>query len=452
MTQGELAITDSLAINGRGANLLTIDASGNDPTPDTNNGDGSRVFNIDDGSFLNVLEVSISGLMLTGGDLGGSLSGGAIRSLENLAVTGSTISGNSAADGGGIFTSANATITDSTVSGNSVTRDGGGISSSQANLTVTGSTISGNSAGNNGGGIWNVLGNVTVVGSTVSGNSAGGDGGGIRHFGSSLALLLSHTIVAGNTRGASEANDVTGGGIVAFSLIGVDTGATITDNGGNLIGTAAAPIDPLLGPLADNGGPTMTHALLAGSPAINRGDLTALAGVGGVPEFDQRGAPFGRVFNGRIDIGAFELQPMPAAYFGHYNQDNVVDTGNIVMWRRTFGTSSAPAYSGADGNGDGTIDDGDYDAWWAHFGETLGSGAAVGSAAPEIGALADRQAEPDLPLLWPVSDRATGPTVGLRGAAERETFGPRAVRGQETRAEHDDALIAWLAALGGDQK
>ena len=53
--------------------------------------------------------------------------------------------------------------------------------------------------------------------------------------------------------------------------MGVDTGATITDNGGNLIGTAAAPIDPLLGPLADNGGPTLTHALLAGSPAINRG-------------------------------------------------------------------------------------------------------------------------------------------------------------------------------------
>ena len=70
-----------------------------------------------------------------------------------------------------------------------------------------------------------------------------------------------------------------------------------------------------MGPLADNGGfelpdgsHILTHALLPGSPAINAGDLNAVAGVGGVPEFDQRGEPFGRIVGGRIDIGAFEYQ------------------------------------------------------------------------------------------------------------------------------------------------
>ena len=102
---------------------------------------------------------------------------------------------------------------------------------------------------------------------------------------------------------------------LAFSLLGVDTGATITDNGGNLIGTAAAPVDPLLGPLADNGGPTLTHALMPGSPALDAGDPAAVAGMNGVPEFDQRGAPFTRVYDvdgvggPRIDIGAYEAQP-----------------------------------------------------------------------------------------------------------------------------------------------
>ena len=62
----------------------------------------------------------------------------------------------------------------------------------------------------------------------------------------------------------------------------------------------------MLGPLADNGGPTFTHALLPGSPAIDAGDPAAVAGVGNVPLYDQRGFAFSRVAGGRIDIGAFE--------------------------------------------------------------------------------------------------------------------------------------------------
>ena len=116
--------------------------------------------------------------------------------------------------------------------------------------------------------------------------------------------------------------------MATFSLVGSSgqSGLTAsppesTDANGNLIGAGSgAAINPLLGPLADNGGATWTHALLAGSPAINAGDASAVAGVGDVPSNDQRGAPFVRVFGGRIDIGAVEQQDFAAPL------DLVVDT------------------------------------------------------------------------------------------------------------------------------
>ena len=86
--------------------------------------------------------------------------------------------------------------------------------------------------------------------------------------------------------------------------------SVIPDSDGNLIGSAAGAgtINPALGTLADNGGPTMTHALLDGSPAIDAGDGALAVDSDGVPiAFDQRGAPFTR-FNGEIDMGAYEAQ------------------------------------------------------------------------------------------------------------------------------------------------
>jgi hypothetical protein len=101
----QLTINKNITISGPGANLLTIKAF--DPTPATKNGDGSRVFTIDDGSTTTVRDVSISGLTLTGGDV--ATSGGAISSAENLVVTDCVINGNntgmlfSSGAGGGIF-------------------------------------------------------------------------------------------------------------------------------------------------------------------------------------------------------------------------------------------------------------------------------------------------------------------------------------------------------------
>ena len=138
LTQGELAITDALTINGPARTCSRSTPAATTRRRTMNNGDGSRVFNIDDGNDANLLDVSISGLTLTGGDVNGD--GGAIFTRENLSVTASTISGNSAGGGGGggIYAYGNVTVTSSTISGNSA-------------MTVTLQHDLGNSAGRGGG-------------------------------------------------------------------------------------------------------------------------------------------------------------------------------------------------------------------------------------------------------------------------------------------------------------
>ncbi len=254
---------------------------------------------------------NVSGpLTVTASTLSGNsadFEGGGIDNAGDLAtISASTLSGNSAGFGGGIVTGGPLTVTASTLSGNSatgnsaVTGDGGGIWTI-GTLTVTDSTLSGNSAVNDGGGIYtsSYPTAVTVIASTtLSGNSAR-SGGGIWNGMQALAQLR-NTIVAGNT--ADSAPDLDGAFVsLGHNLIGDGTGGSGYDPT-DLVGTSANPIDPRLGPLADNGGPTQTLALLPGSPAIDAGDNTD------APEWDQRGPGFPRIVNGIIDIGAFEFQ------------------------------------------------------------------------------------------------------------------------------------------------
>ena len=140
---------------------------------------------------------------------------------------------------------------------------------------------------------------LTVTNSTLSGNSADVSGGGI--YNDAGTLNLNSSIVAHSTGGDGER---TAGTVNAqYSLIkNSSPGFVNGTNTGNVIGT-----DPMLGPLQDNGGPTFTHALLTGSPAIDMGDPSFTP----PPDFDQRGTGFPRVVNNRIDIGAFEVQTLP---------------------------------------------------------------------------------------------------------------------------------------------
>jgi len=253
-------------------------------------------------------------------------------------VTSTTLSGNSAGggSGGGIYNGEGGTVkvTNSTLSDNTVGGFfdrglfGGGIYNDNGTVEVTNSTLSGNettNAGSKGAGIYNKAGTVTLTSSTISGNKANPNtanpfpgilpnrisSGAIWNGGT---LNVKNTIIAQNS--AATDPDVFGsfasGG---YNLIGNGTGSTGFTAVGDRVGTAAAPIDPLLNPLTNNGGPTQTVALQPGSPAINGGDPAFVLTSGpfiGPPFYDQRGiSPFNRVSGGIIDIGAFESPLVP---------------------------------------------------------------------------------------------------------------------------------------------
>ncbi len=223
-----------------------------------------------------------------------------------LTISKSTIDGNTAGfSGGGISNYGTLSLTDSTVSDNRSTLggDGGGIEN-HGSLTIVNSTISSNVTSykgfGNGGGIYN--GNaLTISNSTISGNSSGGfigDGGGI--YLDSGTLQINNTILKAGGNGANIFNNsgtVTSQG---YNLSSDDGGGFLTATG-DVINT-----DPLLGPLQNNGGATLTHELLKGSPAINAGDPNFTP----PPFYDQRAQPgYDRVYGGRLDIGSFEVQP-----------------------------------------------------------------------------------------------------------------------------------------------
>ena len=211
----------------------------------------------------------------------------------------STLSGNSAGQenaGGGISSPStfkrpgSITIINSTISGNSAGAGGGISASDWTGLTIVNSTISGNSAGAYGGGI--ASGYVIIANSTVSGNSAatcGGVCGGM--------VQIGNTILNANAAGNIDGNVTSHG----YNISSDDGGGLLTGPGDQI------NTDPLLGPLHDNGGPTLTHLPMPGSPAIDAGDPNFTR----PPYHDQRGACFYRVFGRRIDVGSVETQPRP---------------------------------------------------------------------------------------------------------------------------------------------
>jgi predicted outer membrane repeat protein len=245
--------------------------------------------------FGGSIQVTITDCTVSGNSFWGGIHA---TGLANLFVADSTISGNSANtgfpdgdSGGGIHGAGTVRVENSTISGNSAATSGGGIYGGV--IEISNSTISGNSAGSSGGGIYNVHNfpyPLNVANSTISGNSAATCGGGICGGG----VEIGNTILNANASGNIQAS-VTSHGYNISS----DDGGGHLNGPGDQINT-----DPLLGPLQDNGGPTLTHALLPGSPAIDAGDPNFHP-----PPFnDQRGCP--RVINGRIDIGSFERQPL----------------------------------------------------------------------------------------------------------------------------------------------
>jgi len=259
--------------------------------------------NNENGSVMTVTNSTISG------NAAPANSGGGIENDGTLSVTNSTISENSTGTGAGIDNLSTLTVTNSTISNNSATGGvGGGIRQALATLTVTNSTFSGNSAGT-GGGIGSESGTtLTVNNSTFSGNSSAANSGGGLDLSAGATATLKNTIVA---------NSPTGGNCKSLG--------TSTSDGHNLSddttcsGVFTAPSDLNntsagldSGGLKDNGGPTKTIALLAGSAAVDYiptspTNFCTEADGTTVISTDQRGATRPDGSEMACDVGAFEL-------------------------------------------------------------------------------------------------------------------------------------------------
>jgi hypothetical protein len=254
-----------------------------------------------DGAVDNLGVAVLKGDTITGNK--GTVEGGVVNYRNgHLTMTNTTISNNSGKFyAGGLLNDGVATLSGDTISGNTGAIGGGIDNTSGATLSVTNSTIANNSAPS-GGGI-NNAGTVQLYSTTITGNSASSSGGGVYNA-TNATVSLVNTIIAKNALSATTATgpDVFGtfasGG---FNLIGETNGSKgwlSTD----LTGTLAKPLDPKLGALGFNGGPTQTIVPQAGSPALKHGSVALASGI----LTDQRGLP--RVVNGSIDIGSVEVQ------------------------------------------------------------------------------------------------------------------------------------------------
>jgi hypothetical protein len=255
--------------------------------------------------------------------------GGAIENMGgSLSVSQSTFDHDLAlGNGGAIHNSAGTTggggslsVQESTFSNNTALYvDGGAIAlDSGSNAIILDSTFFNNS-GQVGGAVSlfhrsastaNTI-DLDLESSTLVGNSSqiGGTGGGLYvNPNYVLTARVNNTVIAGNVNYHGNPDDVSGvlDDAGSYDLIGDGAGMSGLNDAvdGNHIGTDAQPINPMVGPLQDNGGPTFTMALLPGSPAFDAGDPN----FSGAQIYDQRDAPFLRVSDGRLDIGAFETQ------------------------------------------------------------------------------------------------------------------------------------------------
>ena len=285
-----------------------------------------------------------------------SSGGGLNNHYGTLNVVNTTISGNSASSSGGgvmnFFGIAN--IDDSTLSGNFARNRGGGVYNNRSVISFNKSTISGNSVSiGSGGGISNFLGTAIFSNSTISGNSASSSGGGIAN---DSTVSIRNSTVTNNIAPANQGSGIASGGqssTITRLTSSIVSGNTNTDidftgttnsfisNGHNLTGSGNATsafnqstdiidTNPGLGSLADNGGPTFTHAILEGSPAIDAGsnpdNLTT----------DQRGEGFPRTKGTATDIGAFEsdftaIITQPGVIQFRSTNFSVVEDGTVVQ-------------------------------------------------------------------------------------------------------------------------
>jgi CSLREA domain-containing protein len=364
---GDLDVTDDLIVTGAGAASTIIDGGSASRVLHVINGSVViERLTLQHGDSTGEGDDCGGAVLQQGGDVtlrevvareSTAFAGGGVCQVAGvLLIDASTIASNSASLGGGVLgpydADASVAITGSTVSANVATGQGaGGIAAGPGTLTITASTVSGNTAPSaitptGGGGIWGVAGGtIALQNTTVSGNSTSGYGGGILNVAfcsppptilcvAGATITLNNVTVANNGAGG-VGGGVPGGGVVngnfgnftdpdpvliaSNTLLAVnqpqDCGGRVTSASYNLIQNLAGctvsgdqtgnvtGVDPLLGPLAQNGGPTATHALHGA--AVNAGNPAAPgSGSPACEATDQRGVV--RPFGSACDIGAYE--------------------------------------------------------------------------------------------------------------------------------------------------
>lgn len=260
---------------------------------------------------------------------------GATLALENVTLRGGAAG---VSPGGAVYNAGTFAATGCTFSGNSSDEPGGAIYNSGAIPAIRNSTFSGNAA-YVGAGLHNDGSVGALTNSTFALNASGYQGGGISNGQSGTIGALVSCIVATNSGGDGPPDFADGGttSTASDNVVGIGDGSGLTDGAdGNQVGSGATPLDPLLGPLADNGGPTFTHALLAGSPALDTGSNPAALAS------DQRGAPFARTSGAGTDVGAFEVQVEADLSVTKTDSPDPVTAGTNLAWTLTV-SNAGPA-------------------------------------------------------------------------------------------------------------
>ncbi|HYO24692.1 MAG TPA: choice-of-anchor Q domain-containing protein [Lacipirellulaceae bacterium] len=407
-----------------------------------------------------VLQNSTAGLTSSGGAI--TLSGGTVNILGSAVlqnrVTGIGSNGGAVANLGGVLNARS-----STFSANQATHadSRGGAIYSDTNLagsqltSILNSTISGNSAPRRGGGVFNADGRTEIRHSTVTNNSTPfmNAGNGVASLGNAATTLtvIESSIIAGNAGvGAGTGSDI--------DFVDSAFQNTLQSQGYNVIGVGNSlgnfnqPGDktgitnPLLAPLAANGGLTDTHALLPGSVAINAGKQGFNANSFTPPlTTDQRGTGFGRVMGGRIDAGAFESTFTP--FTADFDSDNDVDGGDFIVWQRNLGLAAGATKSQGDANGDGAVTAADLAAWRLQFGAVGSVAAAAPSSAAEApAALAAVAPAIESPVAGPLL--VSPPTEDAAASGSQGPAQSRARQAAPSRAEYVALAGAGTPGVG----
>jgi CSLREA domain-containing protein len=365
-----LAVTSDVRIRGNTAGI-TIERS--------NIGAEMRLFRVAPGGSLTLENITLAGGIARGrpgispDGAGGEGRGGAILNQGTLRVTANAIAGNEALGGAGVG------------SGSGGVANGGAIYNDGGTTTIVNTTLSGNSARSGtgsgsppsfGGAVYSRNGTLQIYNSTITSNISVAARGVFAVGQAGSADVEIYSSIIGQADAAPTIYDFT---------TGTDEGGTLSVAGANniirrqndFLQITISNDDPLLAPLANNGGSTRTHALMDGSPAIDRGSNPFSLST------DQRGPSHPRVSGGQADIGAFEVQAAAGpALPGDYNGNHVVDAADYVIWRKMLG-AEVPRYTGADGSGNSSIDAEDHGVWRANFGKTLPAAAAA-ALPPEV--------------------------------------------------------------------